>query len=66
LRMPGMRLTENEVRRLGEAAGMPVPEGDLAEVTLALNVSLSVLRRIRELPLSQQVPAAYYPDVEQP
>ena len=55
-------LTTNDVLVLARVAGVTIPAGDLAEVTLRLSVTLSALERIPDEGLDALDPSPVLPD----
>jgi hypothetical protein len=56
-------LTPAEVRAMADAAGLPMTDADLEEVTHRLNAFLEALAPLGSLPLEQIEPWPTLPDV---
>ncbi len=59
-----MPLTEDQVRALAKAAGIPIPDEEIPDVTIAFNASLKTVQRLQELNTEGLVPATIFPDEE--
>jgi|KNS7250_AmetaT_FD_contig_51_641402_length_580_multi_2_in_0_out_0_2 Asp-tRNA(Asn)/Glu-tRNA(Gln) amidotransferase C subunit len=57
-----MTITKDQVRDLAKAAGIPIPEEELDDVTIAYNASLKTIQRLQGLPTEGLIPATFYPD----
>ena len=53
-----VRVSEADVERLAEVAGVPISPGELPAVAVALGVLLTAARLVSEFPLSDDVEAA--------
>ena len=56
-------LTPDEVRAIADAAGLPISDDDLREVTHRLNAFLEALAPLASLPLERVEPWPTLPDV---
>ncbi len=62
--MRKMPLTDDQMRALATAAGVAIPEGEIADVTIVFNATLKIVDMLRQMDTEGLVPATVFPDEE--